>query len=137
MLTLVGSVLICQMSNVLIFTVQRPKMPLFEFDAFDCSALADFVLPLGYNGDRRLGQRKVRNLRLTMMVTWFLIIILQVRGSLLLALNWLAINTGLGIGLSALIRSLPTKVSDAPNIPSITNSPMSTSVQSMYFVIQR
>ena len=130
MQTLVGSVLICQMSNVLIFTVQRPKMPLFEFDAFDCSALADFVLPLGYNGDRRLGQKKVRNLRLTMMVTWFLIImtILQVRGSLLLALNWLAINTGLGIGLSALIRSLPKKVSDAPNIPSITNSPMSTPV---------
>ena len=132
MQTLVGSVLICQMSNVLIFTVQRPKMPLFEFDAFDCSALADFVLPLGYNGDSRLGQRKVRNLRLTMMVTWFLIImmmtILQVRGSLLLALNWLAMNTGLGIGLSALIRSLPTKVSDAPNIPSITNSPMSTPV---------
>ena len=128
MQTLVGSVLICQMSNVLIFTVQHPKMPLF--DAFDCSALADFVLPLGYNGDSRLGQRKVRNLRLTMMVTWFLIImmILQVRGSLLLALNWLAINTGLGIGLSALIRSLPTKVSHAPNIPSITNSPMSTPV---------
>ena len=128
MQTLVGSVLICQISNVLIFTVQRPKMPMF--DVFNCSALADFVLPLGYNGDSRLGQRKVRNLRLTMMVTWFLIImtILQVRGSLLLALNWLAINTGLGIGLSALIRSLPTKVSDAPNITSTTNSPMSTPV---------
>ena len=40
-------------------------------------------------------------------------IIFKVRGGLLLALNGLAMNTGLGIGLSALIRSLPKKVADA------------------------
>ena len=40
-------------------------------------------------------------------------IIFKVRGGLLLALNGLAMNTGLGIGLSALIRSLPKKVIDA------------------------
>ena len=40
-------------------------------------------------------------------------IIFKVRGGLLLALNGLAMNTGLGIGLSALIRSLPKKVTDA------------------------
>ena len=34
----------------------------------------------------------------------------QVRGVLLLALNWLAMNIGLGIGLAALLRDLPLKV---------------------------
>ena len=43
-------------------------------------------------------------------------IIFKVRGGLLLALNGLAMNTGLGIGLSALIRSLPKKVTDANEI---------------------
>ena len=43
-------------------------------------------------------------------------IIFKVRGGLLLALNGLAMNTGLGIGLSALIRSLPKKVIDAKNL---------------------
>ena len=86
------------------------------------SALADLVLPLGYNGDSRLGQGKVQNLLMTIiliLMAQLLILVtdnmtaLQVRGSLLLALNCLAMNTGLGIGLSALIRSLPIKVSHA------------------------
>ena len=84
------------------------------------SALADLVLPLGYNGDSRLGQGKVQNLLIILILMAQLLILvtdnmtaLQVRGSLLLALNCLAMNTGLGIGLSALIRSLPIKVSHA------------------------
>ena len=36
--------------------------------------------------------------------------LVQVRGVLLLALNWLAMNIGLGIGLAALLRDLPLKV---------------------------
>ena len=89
------------------------------------SALADLALPLGYNGDTRLGQGKVKNLMITViliLMPQLLILvtdnmkILQVRGSLLLALNCLTMNTGLGIGLCALIRSLPIKVCQAQNV---------------------
>ena len=80
------------------------------------SALADLALPLGYNGDTRLGQGKVILMPQLLILVTDNMKTLQVRGSLLLALNCLTMNTGLGIGLSALIRSLPIKVCRAQNV---------------------